>query len=144
MCTVAVGLSDRTSGPFVSVKVISASENASASFDYGLGNSIVENPLVDAANGLDAHVAYDHISVSVLKNNGKNVTHYPEDLDSILVTAQHQKNPSRYYRSPSFSNSATTQDRSHHSEMTISAGRPPLRASPRLRAGGIARAEIIP
>lgn len=80
--------------------MISATDNASASFDNGLGNSIVENPLVDAANGLDAHADHDRISVSVLKNKGKpaagaNITSYPEDLD-IGVTAQHQKYPSRY------------------------------------------------
>ncbi|XP_017775583.1 PREDICTED: uncharacterized protein LOC108561940 isoform X2 [Nicrophorus vespilloides] len=78
------------------VKVISASENASASFDYGLGNSIVENPLVDAANGLDAHADNDHITVTVLKNKGKglaNVSHYEEDLEGH-VSVQHQKYPS--------------------------------------------------
>lgn len=84
----------------ISVKVISASENASASFDYGLGNSIVENPLVDAVNGYDAHADHDHISVSVLKNKGKpssnhSVASYPEDLENG-VSAQHQKYPSRY------------------------------------------------
>lgn len=88
---------------FISVKLISASDNTSASFDYGLGNAIVENPLVDAANGLDAHADHNHISVSVLKNNGKppvssNISPYPEDLDGSAggVSAQHQKYPSRY------------------------------------------------
>lgn len=85
---------------FVSVKVISAAENASASFDNGLGNNVVENPLVDAANTHDAHADKDHISVRVLKNKGipsagSNASQYPEDLD-IGVTAQHQKYPSRY------------------------------------------------
>lgn len=78
-------------------KVISASDNASASFDYGLGNAIVENPLVDAVNGLDAHSNY---SLSVLKSKGRmtnsnEVPPYPEDLDTA-VTAQHRKFPSRY------------------------------------------------
>lgn len=90
---------------FISVKLISASDNTSASFDYGLGNAIVENPLVDAANGLDAHADHNHISVSVLRNNGKpsvssNISPYPEDLDGSAggagVSAQHQKYPSRY------------------------------------------------
>lgn len=88
---------------FISVKLISASDNTSASFDYGLGNAIVENPLVDAANGFDAHSDHDHITVSVLKNKGatpvsSHFSPYPEDLDNSSggVSAQHQKYPSRY------------------------------------------------
>lgn len=85
---------------FISVKVISASDNSSASFDYGLGNSIIENPLVDAANGQDAHSNNDHISVSVLNNKGKistttNVSQYDEDQELNLV-GHHQKYSSRY------------------------------------------------
>ncbi|GJQ66811.1 hypothetical protein Trydic_g18579 [Trypoxylus dichotomus] len=77
---------------FISIKVVSASDNASASFDYGLG--IVENPLVDAANGQDAR-AYDHISVSVLNHKGKtsaatNVSHYDEDQE-LNFAGHHQK-----------------------------------------------------
>ncbi|KAK9723211.1 GDNF/GAS1 domain [Popillia japonica] len=72
-----------------------ASDNSSASFDYGLGNSIIENPLVDAANGQDAHSNNDHISVSVLNNKGKistttNVSQYDEDQELNLV-GHHQK-----------------------------------------------------
>ncbi|XP_063929588.1 uncharacterized protein LOC135141921 isoform X3 [Zophobas morio] len=90
-----------------------ASDNTSASFDYGLGNAIVENPLVDAANGLDAHADHNHISVSVLRNNGKpsvssNISPYPEDLDGSAggagVSAQHQKYPSSTDHSRSDSN----------------------------------------
>lgn len=86
---------------FISVKVISASDNSSASFDYGLGNSIFENPLVDAANGLDAHADNDHINLSVLRNKGRsattttNLSNNEDDMDNGL-TAQHQKYPSRY------------------------------------------------
>ncbi|XP_063929586.1 uncharacterized protein LOC135141921 isoform X2 [Zophobas morio] len=93
--------------------VVPASDNTSASFDYGLGNAIVENPLVDAANGLDAHADHNHISVSVLRNNGKpsvssNISPYPEDLDGSAggagVSAQHQKYPSSTDHSRSDSN----------------------------------------
>lgn len=86
---------------FISVKVISATDNTSASFDYGLGNSIIENPLVDAANGQDAHANNDHISVSVLnhkgKNNATNTSQYDEDQELNLV-GHHQKYSSRYRR----------------------------------------------
>lgn len=86
------------------VKVISASDNASTSFDYGLGNAIVENPLVDAVNGQDAHAGYDHISVTVLRNKDKStlsntINHYqyPEDPDlSYGISTNHQKYSSRY------------------------------------------------
>lgn len=82
-------------------KVISATDNASTSFDYGLGNAIVENPLVDADNGYDAHHDHDHISVSVLRNKGKtsslNSSHYPEEEGSNLGPSNyHQKYSSMY------------------------------------------------
>lgn len=87
----------------ISVKLISATDNTSTSFDYGLGNAIVENPLVDAANGLDAHIDHDRISISVLKNKGmsaigSNIKPYPEDLENTSggVSAQHRKYSSRY------------------------------------------------
>lgn len=93
----------------ISVKVISASDNASASFDYGLGNTIVENPLVDAANGLDAHADNDHINLSVLKNKGRiastNLSHNEDDMDNGL-SAQQQKYPSRYPSALALSGSA--------------------------------------
>lgn len=79
--------------------MISASDNGSTSLDHGLGTFIVENPLVDAENGLVAHAANDHISVNVLKTKGKtsvtNISQYDEDLD-IGVTSKQTKLPSRY------------------------------------------------
>ncbi|XP_031335619.1 uncharacterized protein LOC116165375 isoform X1 [Photinus pyralis] len=85
---------------FFSVKVISAQDNTSAaSFDYGIANSVVENPLVDAVNGLEAHSNTDHISVSVLKSKGKqfnfsNIS-YDEDMDNKLAFQNgHRKYPS--------------------------------------------------
>lgn len=85
----------------ISVKVISASDNSSASFDYGLGNAIFENPLVDAANGLDAHADNDHINLSVLRNKGRvvttNLSNNEDDMDNGL-TAQHQTYSSRYQK----------------------------------------------
>lgn len=71
--------------------MISTSENATASFDYGLGigtESQVENPLVDAESE-DVHAAIlkDHISVTMLKNRlshihgPNNVSQYDEELD---------------------------------------------------------------
>lgn len=86
---------------FFSVKVISAPDNASASFDYGIANSVVENPLVDAANGLEAYTNIDHISVSVLNSKGKqsafsNIS-YDEDMDTKVVSLNgHRKHSSRY------------------------------------------------
>ncbi|XP_044765670.1 uncharacterized protein LOC123321927 isoform X1 [Coccinella septempunctata] len=76
-----------------------ATDNSSTSFDYGLGNAIVENPLVDADNGYDAHHDNDHINVSVLKNKGKttavNFSHYPEEEGSNVGPSNyHQKYPS--------------------------------------------------
>lgn len=85
---------------FISVKVVSASDNTSASFDYGLGNAIIENPLVDAANGQDAHANNDHISVSVLNNKGKtsaaNISQYDDDQELNFI-GHHQKYSSRYH-----------------------------------------------
>ncbi|KAK9890348.1 hypothetical protein WA026_010443 [Henosepilachna vigintioctopunctata] len=80
-----------------------ATNNASTSFDYGLGNAIVENPLVDAANGHDAHHDHDHISVSVLKNRGKmsslNFSQYPEeDGATVGLSTHHLKYQSTYKR----------------------------------------------
>lgn len=89
-----------------SVALVSASDNTSASFDNGLGNAVVENPLVDAVNGWDAHADHDRISVSVLKNKarptGANASAipypypYPEEQENGGAAAQHQKYPSRY------------------------------------------------
>ncbi|XP_057666846.1 uncharacterized protein LOC130900327 [Diorhabda carinulata] len=71
-----------------------------SSFDDELGIAIVENPLVDAVNGQEAHAGYDHISVSVLKNKERTSTlvrKYPEEteydqpLDNFIY---HQKLPS--------------------------------------------------
>lgn len=90
--------------------MVSASDNTSTSFDYGLGNAIVENPLVDAVNGLDAHADYDHISVSVLKNKEKSslsynsVYNYPEESENSATgtgagaghPTYHHRHPSRY------------------------------------------------
>uniref|UniRef100_A0A1Y1NG70 GDNF/GAS1 domain-containing protein n=2 Tax=Photinus pyralis TaxID=7054 RepID=A0A1Y1NG70_PHOPY len=77
-----------------------AQDNTSAaSFDYGIANSVVENPLVDAVNGLEAHSNTDHISVSVLKSKGKqfnfsNIS-YDEDMDNKLAFQNgHRKYPS--------------------------------------------------
>lgn len=62
--------------------VVSASDNGSAVFDHGLGNFIVENPLVDAENGLDAHADHDHVNVAVLKNKGRiNYTQYDDEVE---------------------------------------------------------------
>lgn len=87
----------------ISVKVISASDNTSASYDDELGNAVVENPLVDAVNGQEAHAGFDHISVSVLKNREKTSSYnihrqYPEDVDGAPLepSVHHQKYPSRY------------------------------------------------
>ncbi|KAL3290338.1 hypothetical protein HHI36_023682 [Cryptolaemus montrouzieri] len=78
-----------------------ATDNVSTSFDYGLGNTIVENPLVDAANGYEAHRDHDHITVSVLRNKGKtsvlNFSHYPEEEGATVgLSTHHQKYSSRY------------------------------------------------
>lgn len=91
----------------ISVKVVSASDNTSASYDDDLGNAIVENPLVDAVNGQEAHAGFDHISVSVLKNREKTSSYnihrqYPEDVDGAPLepSVHHQKYPSRYHVFP--------------------------------------------
>lgn len=63
-----------------------------------------ENPLVDAANGLDAHADNDHINLSVIRNKGRasatNLSNNEDEMDNGL-TAQHQKYPSRYQASGS-------------------------------------------
>ncbi|KAF5306024.1 hypothetical protein FQR65_LT00739 [Abscondita terminalis] len=66
-----------------------AQDNTSAaSFDYGIVNSVVENPLVDAVNGLEAHSNTEHINVSVLNSKGKQINFsnisFDEDLDNKL------------------------------------------------------------
>ncbi|KAJ8976046.1 hypothetical protein NQ317_014098, partial [Molorchus minor] len=81
---------------------ITASDNASASFDDDIGNAVVENPLVDAVNGQEAHAGIDHISVSVLKNREKSASsnvhrQYPEEAESAPLEPSihhHQKYPS--------------------------------------------------
>nr|CAH7722771.1 unnamed protein product [Callosobruchus chinensis] len=68
----------------------SESNASSSTFDNELGVSdALENPLVDAANGLEAHKGLDHISVTVLKNKDKpqeGTRWYPEDTDGTLDT----------------------------------------------------------
>ncbi|CAH1953428.1 unnamed protein product [Acanthoscelides obtectus] len=63
----------------------SESNVSTTTFDVDLGVSdALENPLVDAANGLEAHKGLDHISVTVLKNKDKpqlGTRWYPEDTD---------------------------------------------------------------
>lgn len=92
----------------ISVKVISASDNSSASFDYGLGNTIFENPLVDAANG-DTHGDDDHTNLGILRNKGKVaptiLSNNEDDMDNGL-SAQHQKYSSRYLSATALSGSA--------------------------------------
>lgn len=81
--------------------MISALDNTSTSFDYGIANSVVENPLVDAANGLEAHSNHDHVSVSVLNNKDKqhifsNIS-FDEDMENKHVFQNgHRKHSSRY------------------------------------------------
>nr|CAI5852638.1 unnamed protein product [Callosobruchus analis] len=70
----------------------SESNNSTSTFDNELGvTDALENPLVDAANGLEAHKGLDHISVTVLKNKDKpqeGTRWYPEDTDGTLdITA---------------------------------------------------------
>ncbi|XP_018331547.1 uncharacterized protein LOC108741291 isoform X2 [Agrilus planipennis] len=50
---------------------VQASESSSTSLGYGLGNAVLENPLVDADNGLEAHTSTDHITETVLSNKPK-------------------------------------------------------------------------
>lgn len=82
-----------------------SSDNTSAaagatSYDDDLGIGLVENPLVDAVNGQEAHAGYDHISVSVLKNKERTSSlsrKYPEEAKYGSVdNIYHQKLPSRY------------------------------------------------
>lgn len=86
------GLSD-----FLSVKVVSAPDNETASIVSGLSNSILQNPLVDDTNGQEAHVNKDHVSINILNNRGipRNVIHYDDDQDN-LITGYHLKNTSTY------------------------------------------------
>lgn len=58
---------------------------------------------MDAVNGQEAHAGYDHISVSVLKNKDKTLSHnihrvYPEEAESAPLepSVYHQKYPSMY------------------------------------------------
>lgn len=87
--------------------MISTSDNATSSFDYGLDmgtESQVENPLVDADNE-DVHTAIlrDHISVTMLKNRVShrqvfNFSQYDEDIDIRPHQHYHRKiYPSRYW-----------------------------------------------
>ncbi|KAJ8958926.1 hypothetical protein NQ318_019695 [Aromia moschata] len=78
-----------------------ASDNASASFEDDIGNAVVENPLVDAVNGQEAHAGIDHVSVSVLKNREKQSSfnihrQYPEEAENAPLepSIHHQKYPS--------------------------------------------------
>ncbi|VEN46032.1 unnamed protein product, partial [Callosobruchus maculatus] len=68
----------------------SESNASSSTFDKELGvTDALENPLVDAANGREAHKGLDHISVTVLKNKDKpqeGTRWYPEDTDGTLDT----------------------------------------------------------
>ena len=81
--------------------VISASDNSSASFADEFGNVVLKNPLVDAANGQDAHADYNHISVNIIKNKVKLHYQYPEEEDTqpIDQSSQHAGISSRYFMS---------------------------------------------
>lgn len=100
----------RRSSACFAVKAGVVAEEGGSVADLGpLGDGdAVENPLVDAANGREAHADHDRVSVSVLKhrarphhvdnphthNTNNNVEE--DDLDLIMPPAQHQKHQSTY------------------------------------------------
>ncbi|XP_050306810.1 uncharacterized protein LOC126743654 isoform X5 [Anthonomus grandis grandis] len=68
------------------VAAISAWDNTSASYLDEIGDILLKNPLVDSANGQEAHADYDHISINILKNDrlkGRKFHYaYPEEEDT--------------------------------------------------------------
>ncbi|XP_050306807.1 uncharacterized protein LOC126743654 isoform X2 [Anthonomus grandis grandis] len=61
-------------------------DNTSASYLDEIGDILLKNPLVDSANGQEAHADYDHISINILKNDrlkGRKFHYaYPEEEDT--------------------------------------------------------------